>query len=573
MRRLSHRGAFRYDRAMQELLIRVLSRLTGVSAPSVALSDDPARGHFSTPVALGLGKAQGKSPLGVAAELAVALAGDEELKGIILNAEVASPGFVNIRLTPVAHHRVLQQLVAQGPQAPQSGKGTRTIVEYSSVNVAKPIHVGHLRNTVLGASVARILEATGIEVVRWNYLGDWGTQFGKVVVAYEKWGDEARLAEDALGELVRLYVRFHEEAKEDPALDDAARATFRRLEDGDPAVRALWQRFRDASVAATGPLYARLGARFDVWDGEASLESMLQGIVDELEAKGLLAESEGARVVHLDEEGLPVALIRKTDGGSLYLTRDLALLKRRLAEYPGARIIVITGNEQALNFQQLLAIAKRLGWPVERMTHLKYGLVLSGEGKKLSSRAGGVVTAQEVLDEAETRVAKITGEREDPIPAESVRAVATGAVSYALLKDTRSSDIPFDWERILDFRGDSGPYLQYTHARLASLIGKAGEAGEGTLARLDDPRELELIRALDRYPEAVQRAADDLQTSHVALYLYQLASKVNAYYQSVPILKDEEQDRRDARVTLLGAAQATLADGMRLLGVTPIERV
>ncbi len=558
---------------MQELLARAISRLTGVENPTVTVPDLAEHGHFATPVALQLAKERKANPMGIAAELSVSLVGDPELEGIVLNAEVAAPGFVNIRLTPQAHHRVLQEIIDRGQQVFQSRLGEKAIVEYSSVNVAKPIHVGHLRNTVLGASIARLLEATGTEVTRWNYLGDWGTQFGKVVVAYQRWGNEEQLKADPLTELVSLYVRFHEEAKADASLEDEARAMFLRLEQGDDEVRALWQRFRDASVDAAMPLYEQLGARFDTWDGEASLEGDLQGIIDELSAKGLLEESEGARVVKLEEEKLPVALIQKTDGASLYLTRDLALLKRRLTRYPDHRILYVVANEQALNFQQLFAIAKRLGWPVERAVHVKYGLVLSGDGKKLSTREGRVVTAQEVLDEAASRVADIVKERGDDIPAESVTAIATGAVSYALLKDQRTSDIPFSWERLLDFGGDSGPYLQYTYARLASLIEKSGNVSAFTLDPLDDPRELELIRTLDQYAPTVSRAAADLQTSHVALYLYQLASKVNGYYQAVPILKDEHAARQAARVALLKSAQQTLASGMQLLGISPVERV
>jgi arginyl-tRNA synthetase len=558
---------------MQELLVRALARITGIESPPVTVPDIAEHGHFATPVALQLAKERKANPMGIAAEISVALAGAPELEGLLMNAEVAAPGFVNVRFTPQAHHRELQDLIDKGQQVFQSHLGEKAIVEYSSVNVAKPIHVGHLRNTTLGASLARVLEATGTEVTRWNYLGDWGTQFGKVVVAYRKWGSEEKLKANPLAELVDLYVKFHEEAKADASLEDEARATFRSLEQGDAEVRDLWQRFRDASVDAAAPLYEKLDARFDIWDGEASLEGDLQGIIDELSAKGLLEESDGARVVKLDEENLPVALIQKTDGASLYLTRDLALLKRRLTRYPDHRILYVVANEQALNFQQLFAIAQRLGWPVERAVHVKYGLVLSGEGKKLSTRDGGVVTAQEVLDEASTRVAAIVKERGDEIAPESIDAIAIGAVSYALLKDQRTSDIPFSWERLLDFGGDSGPYLQYTYARLASLIEKSGNVSAFTLDPLDDPRELELMRMLSQYPVAVSRAASDLQTSHVALYLYQLASKVNGYYQAVPILKDEHASRQAARIALLRAAQQTLAAGMQLLGIAPVQRV
>lgn len=558
---------------MQAFLAAALSRIAGVENAPLTVPEVADFGHFATPVALQLGKQRKQNPMGIAAELAVALVADSELQGIVLNAEVAAPGFVNIRLTNEAHQKALGELIEQGQQVPQVGKGTKVIVESASINVAKPLHTGHLRNTALGAALGRVLESTGTEVLRWNYLGDWGTQFGKVVVAFKKWGSEEAFAADPIGSLVSLYVRFHEEAKEDASLEEEARAAFRALEQGDPEVRALWQRFRDESVKATEPFFVQLGAHFDIWDGEASLEGDLQGVIDELNAKGLLVESEGARVVKLDEENLPVALIQKTDGASLYLTRDLALLKKRLTTYPDMRILYVVGNEQSLNFQQLFAIAAKLGWPVERAQHVKYGLVLGADGKKLSSRGGGSVTAQEVLDEARSRVAAIVSTREEKISDESIARIATGAVLYALLKDQRTSDVPFNWERLLDFGGDSGPYLMYTYARLASLILKAGETKADSLASLVEQKELELIRHLDRYSAAVLAAAEDLQTGPIALYLTQLASMVNGYYQSVPILKDEDAARQAARIALLDAARKTLAEGMALLGIAAVERI
>lgn len=558
---------------MQELLTRVLARLTGVENPPVTVPEVADFGHFSTPVALQMAKAQKKNPMGLASELAMALFSDPELQGIVLNAEAVSPGFVNIRLTDAAHFAALVRIIQDGQVVAQTGAGQKAIVEYASVNVAKPIHVGHLRNTALGAALSRILASTGVEVIRWNYLGDWGTQFGKVVVAFQKWGSEERLQEDALAELLSLYVRFHEEARTDESLEDAARATFRKLENGDEEVRALWQRFRDASIEAAQPLFMTLGADFEIWDGEASLEHDLQGIIDELNEKGLLEKSEGASIVRLDEEGLPVAMIQKTDGASLYLTRDLALLKKRLALYSDARILYVVANEQSLNFQQLFAIGRRLGWEVDRALHVKYGLVLAEGGKKFSTREGRVVTATEVLNEAVARVIAKGKSGEEGVTSRSAVQVATSAVLYAMVKDTRTSDIRFDWDRLLDFTGDSGPYLQYTQARLASLIGKAELTASHSVGSLLDQRELELIRHLDRYTAAVQTAAEDLQTSHLALYLYRLASLVNGYYQSVPILKDDDIARRTERVALLETARGTLAAGMRLLGVAVVERV
>ena len=557
---------------MYQLLTDALTRITGVD-PQVTRPEVATFGDYATPVALRLAKERKQAPMAVAADVAIEIQTDDELQGIVASVEVKSPGFLNISLTQEAHQKALEEMVSEGITIPQVGKDQKILLESLAANIAKVVHVGHLRNAVLGVALGRLFEATGHEVYRWNYLGDWGTQIGKVMVAYKKWGNKEELEKDALGGLLSLYVRFNKEAKEDESLNDEARDAFRKLEEGDAEARELWVWFRESSLGPLKAFCERIGAAFDNWDGEAAYQEKLVGIIDLLSEKKLLVESEGAKIVDLTDENIPVAMIQKSDGGSLYLTRDLALLKDRFERFPDTRILYVVGNEQALNFQQLFAIGEKVGWPVQLAKHVKYGLLLDAEGKKLSTRDGGTVAATDVLDEASKRIAAIILERGDTLPLESIEAIGTGAVQYALLKDQRTSDIPFDWDRLLDFRGDSGPYLQYTYARLSRIIEKYGEVKNVDLTKLVEDRELELIRLLDAFPRAVVRSVEELQTNHVALYLNQLASSSNAYYQNMPILNDEDTERVAARVQLLLMVSTVLKEGMHLLGIKTVERV
>jgi arginyl-tRNA synthetase len=460
-------------------------------------------------------------------------------------------------------------------------KAGRIIVEFLSANVAKPLHVGHLRNAILGDALVRILEASGEDVVRWNYLGDWGTQFGKLIVAYRKWGEEEKLTHDPISYLVSLYVKFHQEAAEKPELESEARMEFRKLEEGDAENRALWDRFRQMTIIGVDEFLTRLEIPpFDEDKGEAFYEKDMNALIAELQDKGIVRESEGALIVPLEDKNLPPGMIRKTDGGSLYLTRDIANLRYRLNTFNPEKILYVVGNEQSLAMEQLYAVAEILGLTSAKLQHIKYGLVLGESGKKFSTREGNVVTASDILDEAEKLAAGTVAEKRADLSeeerAEISRHVALGALKYALLKDARTTDIVFDWERMLDFHGDSGPYLQYTHARLCALLKKAETMGlEPELSDEAEmnKNELALIRHLADFSDAIVSAASEYAPNRVCLYLYELSNKTNTWYEGEHILSDENKARRAMRLALAETTALVLRKGLYLLGIPAPERI
>ncbi|HVO28662.1 MAG TPA: arginine--tRNA ligase [Candidatus Paceibacterota bacterium] len=539
----------------------------------------PEFGHYATNIAMRLAAARGKKPLALAGELAAAIAKNAPA-GFFGKVEAAPPGFINFWLSK----KTLQNELARVARdrkfgAGNIGAGKKVIVEYSSPNIAKTLNVGHLRNTIIGDALANIFEILGYRVIRWNYLGDWGTQFGKLIVAYRRWGDQAAIGEDPIEELQKLYVRFHEEAKTDPELERQAQEEFRKLEAGDAENRKLWEQFRSRSVEELKGAYAALGVPdFDVWVGESFFEGELKKIARELLERGIAERSEGALIVRLDEFNLPPALIEKSDGASLYLTRDIANLAYRLKKYKPAKILYVIGNEQTLQFEQLFAVAKKLGMDSAELKHVKYGLVLGESGKKLSTRAGRTVSLKDAILKARTLARQIVGEKardlSDAEKDEVAEAVGIGALKYNDLRENRMTDIVFDWDKMLDFTGDSAPYLQYTYARLKSVLRKAERsAARRSFAGLDSEDELALMRKIFGFPNAVARAGELYATSILAAYLYNLAVAANKFYETTPILKDESASRRASRLALAAIAARTLADGLALLGIKTPERI
>lgn len=549
--------------------------------PEITTPPPGVSAHFSTAVAMRLAKQERKSPMEVAAAIASKVQENAPF-GLFLAVEVAAPGFINLTLTPDAHRGVLAEIREGGERYPAiPRKGGRTIVEFLSANVAKPLHVGHLRNAVLGDSLSRILEASGEEVVRWNYLGDWGTQFGKLIVAWRRWGQEEELQKNPIAHLVALYVRFHKEAEKDSSLEEEARSEFRKLEEGDAENRRLWERFRAMTIRGIDAFLVRLEIPpFDEDKGEAFFEGDITPLIAELQERGFAKESEGALIVPLDAYNLPPGMIRKSDGGSLYLTRDIANLRYRLDKYSPQRILYVIGNEQSLAMEQLFAIAAMLKLDSAQLRHVKYGLVLGESGKKFSTREGNTVTAEEILDEAQRRAVNIVNEKRADLDeverAEIARHVSLAALKYALLKDFRTTDIVFDWERMLDFQGDSGPYLQYTHARLCALLKKAEDLGfevelsdEVILGDTDQA----IIRRMADFSEIIEAGAKDCAPNRVCLYLYELANELNVWYEGERILTAEDSAKRSMKLAIAESAALVLRKGLYLLGIPAPERI
>lgn len=570
---------------MKDAILQILKKVVGGDAVvELSVPEEPKFGHYSTNVAMRLAKAQGKKPLDLAHELALKIAAGAP-SGFFEKVEAVAPGFINFwlsRETVQKEFAAVARTKDFGRSA--AGTGEKIIVEYSSVNIAKPFHLGHLRNTIIGDAVANILDVSGYKVVRWNYLGDWGTQFGKLIAAYKAWGRKEDIEKNPIEELQELYVRFHAEAAANPEFEKQGQAEFQKLESGDKENRKLWEWFKKESLVAFEKIYAQLGVAFDVWIGESDFEGEMKSTVSDLLKRGVAERSEGAIVIRLDEYNFQPALIEKSDGASLYLTRDIANLRYRLKKYTPTKVLYVVGNEQSFQFEQLFAVAKKLALDSAELRHIKYGLVLGETGKKFSTRRGDSVAVQEVLAKAIGLARGIVEEKaRDLSPDEKnevAEAVAIGALKYNDLKENRLSDIVFDWEKMLDFSGDSGPYLQYTYARLRSILRKAADElgvkkydAKEHAKELHSDVEIALMRKIFEFPDVVHAASDLYATSILAAYLYKLAVAANKFYETTPILKDENAPRREGRLALVETAARTLRDGLALLGIKTPEKI
>ncbi|MBI4095171.1 MAG: arginine--tRNA ligase [Candidatus Liptonbacteria bacterium] len=563
---------------LKKIITQLLEQVSpGDISVSVTIPEQEAQGHYSTNLAMVRAKREGKEPVALAEELMHAIK-SRVPRDFFEKIEVAPPGFINFWVSAQAQRDAFRDFRTDKKfGAKDVGRGKKVIVEYSSPNIAKPMHVGHLRSTIIGDALANIHEFLGYTVIRWNYLGDWGTQFGKLIAAYKMWGKEKEVKEAPIDALVLLYVRFHGEEEKDPALLRRGQEEFRKLEHGDAENRKLWEWFRRESVREFGETYEKLGVTFDVVSGESDYEKDLPAIVAELLKKGIAKESEGAVIIPLDEFHLPPALIRKSDEASVYFTRELAVLKLRLEKYAPEKILYVVANQQALHFSQLAAAAKLLGWDAEKIAHVKFGLVLGEDKKKLSTREGKTIPLDELVNKAVSLARKIVEEKNPELPekekAEIAEMTGIGALKYNDLKEHRSTDIVFDWGKMLSVRGNSAPYLQYSHARIRSIGRKAGKIGAPDFSTLETDEELSLIRHLFELPYALERAVETYATNGLAEYLFKLANLVNGYYESTPILKDENVPRKNARLSLLRAAAEVLSKGLGLLGIKAPERM
>lgn len=569
---------------MTQEITYILQKIFGADTPiEVVVSNEELFGHYSTNFALRQAKVKGVPPLELAKEYAAQICAAAPA-GFFQKVEAAAPGFINFWLSEKKIQDEFKKIAADKKYgAGNIGKGKTVIVEYSQPNIAKKMHVGHMRTTIIGAALANILELSGYRVVRWNYLGDWGTQFGKLIAAYKMWGDKKKIEKNPIEELQKLYVRFHEEMKTDPELEKRGRAEFKKLEEGDRENRKLWEWIKKESLGEFKKIYRMLDVDFDEWIGEAFFEHEMKATVKELVDAHIAEKSEGAIVIKLDDVGLPPALIQKSDGASLYLTRDIANLRYRLKKYNPSKILYVVGNEQALAFEQLFAVAKKLGWNSAELKHIKYGLVLGERGRKLSTREGTAEFLEDLLGESVVKAREVIEVKNFDFPqkekTEIAFAVAMGALKYNDLKENRTTDIIFNWEKMLDFSGDSAPYLQYTYARLKSIVRKSKvresklTPGVIDVTMLARTAELALVRKLFEFPDIVERAGDLYSTSTLAVYLYKLAVTANKFYETTPILKDEDRARRDARLLLIATTARILQKGLGLLGIKTLEKI
>ncbi|APQ96744.1 arginine--tRNA ligase [Clostridium botulinum] len=456
------------------------------------------------------------------------------------------------------------------------GEGKNVVVEYSSPNIAKPFHIGHLFTTAIGNALYKILSFEGYNCIGINHLGDWGTQFGKLISAYRRWVDEEALEKDAIGELLRIYVKFHEEAEKDPELEKEARLNFKRLEEGSEEETELWNRFKDLSLKEFNKVYEMLGIKFDSLAGESFYSDKMDAVVQEIDDKGLLVDSNGAKVVMLDEYNMPPCMIKKSDGATIYATRDLAAAIYRKKTYDFHKCIYVVGTPQALHFKQVFTTLKLMGhdW-ADDCKHVGFGLVKLAN-KKLSTRNGDVVFLEDLLNQSVEETLKIINEKNPNLKNKEdvAKKLGIGAVVFTYLKNNRERDIVFDWKEILSFDGETGPYVEYSYARGKSILRKAGElTGEADYSKLSSKEEFELAKLLGGFNDAIMNAIDKLEPAMVTRYIIEVAKAFNKFYNAHGILNAEDNDVKLARVKLVEATCQVIKNALNLLGIDVVEEM
>lgn len=455
------------------------------------------------------------------------------------------------------------------------GKDKTICIDYSSPNVAKNFHVGHLRTTIIGNSLYKIFSKLGYKVVRINHLGDWGTQFGKLIVAYKKWGSREAVEEKGIEELMDIYVKFHEEAEKDDSLNDEARAWFLKMEQGDEEALEIWQWFRDISLKEFMRVYNILGMEFDSFAGESFYRDKTADVIKRLTDDGLLKESQGAMIVPLEEYDMPPCIVAKKDGSSIYATRDLAAILYRKATYNFDRCLYVTGLEQKLHFAQVFKVIELMGNDyAKNLVHIPYGLVSLKSGK-ISSRKGNVIFAEDLLRESINKTTSIIEEKNPNIPdkEEVAKQVGIGAIIFNDLYNQRIKDVIFDWNKLLNFDGETGPYVQYTYARASSVLRKIGEVPDTIdYTLLTDEASIGLLKEIERYPQVIKDAAERYEPSVIARYSIDLAHAFNKFYHECQI-NVEDETTKYTRTNVVKIARYIIKDALSLLGIQCPEQM
>ena len=521
--------------------------------------------------AFSLAKVERKAPQAIAADIA------EKIDPSHFEKVVATGPYVNFFLNKAKiSDQVIKEVIKEGADYGQQneGQGENITIDLSSPNIAKPFSVGHLRSTVIGDALSNIFRKMGYNTIKINHLGDWGKQFGLLMVAYKKWGNKEAVEANPIDELLKLYVRINAEIENDPALDEEGRLWFKKLEDGDPEATELWQWFRDESLVEFNRIYELLGVEFDSLNGEAFYNDKMDEAVKILEDKGLLKESKGASIVDLDDVNLPPAMIKKSDGATLYITRDIATAMYRARTYNFVKNVYVVGQEQSNHFRQLKAVLKKMGFDwSDDMIHVDFGLVTKNR-QKLSTRKGNIILLEPTLQEAISR-AKAQIEEKNPNleNKEAVaHAVGVGAVKFYDLKTDRRNGYDFDLEAMVSFEGETGPYVQYAYARIQSILRKADfKPSLDVNYNLNDAESWEIIKLLQDFARVIKRAADNFEPSLIAKYAISLAQAFNKYYAHTRIL--DESPERDSRLALSYTTAVVLKEALRMLGVEAPEKM
>ncbi|WP_407535732.1 arginine--tRNA ligase [Cetobacterium somerae] len=498
---------------------------------------------------------------------------------VIDKIEIAGPGFLNIFLKD----SYLGDLVKKISKEDYEFKGLNiegdVIIDYSSPNIAKRMHIGHLRSTIIGDSIKRMYKYLGYNVVADNHIGDWGTQFGKLIIGYRNWLNQEAYKENAIEELERVYVEFTRQSEENPELEDQAREELKKLQDGDKENYRLWQEFIKVSLDEYAKLYNRMGIDFDTYYGESFYHDLMPGVVEELENKKIAVEDQGAKVVFFpEEEKLHPCIVQKKDGAFLYATSDIATVKFRLANYNVNKLIYVTDERQQDHFRQFFRITDMLGWNVEKQ-HVWFGIMRFADGV-FSTRKGNVIRLEELLDEGKRRAYEIVNEKNPELSEEEkdniAEVVGTGAIKYADLSQNRQTAVIFEWDKILSFEGNTAPYLQYSYARIKSILRRAKEQNkdvkEDVIIKFVDKTERTLAHHLTQFPGVILKAADSCRPNLIADYLFELSKKFNSFYNACPILNQEDEILY-SRLLLAERTAAVLKEGLNLLGINTLERM
>lgn len=523
-----------------------------------------------------LARSMKKAPVQIAAELLPKLEALVQEAAELASVKQAGP-YINFffdREAYTAH--IVQEDVEQQLRAYQTGKEQTVVVEYSSPNIAKHFKLYHIRSTMIGQALANIHHALGYKVERINHIGDWGTQFGKLIAAYTMWGDEGQIKQDPITELVALYVKFHEEAETNPALEDEGRLWFKRLEEGDPEAVRLWKWFGDESMKEFKKIYALLGVSFDHELGESFYTDKMDAVLDELEAKGLLVEDEGALVVRLDEQNIPPCILKKRDGASIYATRDMAAALYREQQFKPDKMLYVVDQRQALHFQQVFSVLKKMGYAfADNCEHISFG-IMKVEGEIGSTRKGHGVELTDVLEQAMEKARQIIEEKNPNLPnkEEVAKNVGVGAVVFNDLKHHRTHEIDFKWDEAFNFEGKTGPYVQYTHARIRSLLRKADYHPQEKKTHPIYQSDLawNLVYLLQQYPSYLIEATKKNDPSQVAKFLLELCQQFNRFYANERFII-EDQEEQQAKLALALKVANTIKHGLSMLTISAPEAI
>ena len=536
-------------------------------------------GDFQTNFAMITSKILEKNPR----EIANTIIENFRKNDLIEKLEVAGPGFINIYLKNSFLNSELKKIENEKYDFSFLNIEKSVIIDYSSPNIAKRMHIGHLRSTIIGDALKRIISFIGFKVISDNHIGDWGTQFGKLIVAYDKFLDEKSYSEDPIGELERIYVLFSDEAKNNPELENTSREELKKLQLGDEKNNKLWKEFIEISLKEYNKVYNRLDITFDYYYGESFYNDMMPSILEELKEKNIATKDQEALVVFFENDKLPPAIVQKKDGSFLYATSDLATIKFRKNELNVDKAIYVTDERQQNHFKQVFEISNMLGEPYNyEKSHVYFGIMRFGDGMIFSSRSGNIIRLVDLLDEAKKQVKMVINEKNPNIPEnekeEIAEIVGTGAIKYFDLSQNRTSDILFTWDKVLSFEGNTGPYLQYTYARIQSIIRKLEENNITILNKdiiLENMNDIEreLGSLLLKFPQAVMKAYESYRPNVIADYLFDTAKIFNSFYNSKSILKEDNKNIMDARIILSKKTAYILKTGLSLLGIKTVDRM